>query len=282
MPPNRSTPRKTTSSAAQSPIAILTDFGYRDHYVGAMKGVIASIAPAARTIDITHGIPAQSIIAGAIALMQSWRFFPKRTVFLAVVDPGVGTSRLPIAVETRAGARFVGPDNGILWPAANDAGIARVVELRAPKYRLKAVSSTFHGRDIFAPAAAWLYSGTPLRSFGPAVPQMTQLSIPTPIKRRNTLEGAVIYIDGFGNLVTNLDRETIETFAASFRSVPLLVRIGNGAPMEIFKAYGDVPSDAALATFGSFELLEIAVRDGSAASFFKSGAAAAVTVMLSK
>ncbi|HXN87182.1 MAG TPA: SAM-dependent chlorinase/fluorinase [Candidatus Binataceae bacterium] len=282
MPPSRSARRKTSSSAARAPIAILTDFGYRDHYVGVMKGVIADIAPAARIIDITHAVPAQSIIAGAIALKQSWRYFPKRTVFLAVVDPGVGTARLPIAVETQAGARFVGPDNGILWPAANDAGIARIVELRAPKYRLKNVSSTFHGRDIFAPAAAWLSSGTPPRLLGPAVTKMTQLTIPAPIRRGDTLEGAVIYIDGFGNLVTNLDRETIDNFAASFRLARLLVRIGNGAAMEIFKAYGHAPSDAALATFGSFELLEIAVRNGSAASTFKSGEGAPVTVILSK
>ena len=282
MPPTRSARRKTSSSAASSPIAILTDFGYRDHYVGVMKGVIADIAPAARTIDITHGIPAQSIIAGAIALKQSWRYFPKRTVFLAVVDPGVGTERLPIAIDTRAGARFVGPDNGILWPAANDAGIARIAELRAPKYRLKNVSSTFHGRDIFAPAAAWLWSGTPLKSLGRSIAQVTPLAIPAPFKRGDTLQGTVIYTDGFGNLVTNIDRETIDNFAASFRSVPLLVRIGNGAPMEIFKAYGDASPGAALATFGGFELLEIAVRDGNAASFFKSGEGAPVTVRLSK
>jgi S-adenosylmethionine hydrolase len=282
MPPPRSAHRKTNSSASRSPIAILTDFGYRDHYVGVMKGVIARIAPAARIIDITHGIPARSIVAGAIALKQSWHYFPKPTIFLAVVDPGVGTARLPIAIETRAGARFVGPDNGILWPAANDAGIARMVELRAPKYRLKSVSSTFHGRDIFAPAAAWLWSGTPLKSLGPSIAQMTQLAIPTPIRRGETLEGAVIYTDGFGNLVTNLDRETIDNFAASFHPARLLVRIGDGAAMEIVKAYGDAPSDAALATLGSFELLEIAIRDGSAASFFKSDAGAPVTVMLSK
>ena len=111
------------------PLAIITDFGYRDHYVGAMKGVIASIAPAANVIDITHGVPAQSVVAGAIALRESWRYFPPRTVFLAVVDPGVGTARAPIAIETRAGARFVGPDNGLLWLAANQAGIKRIVKL---------------------------------------------------------------------------------------------------------------------------------------------------------
>src|SRR5208283_1358176 len=162
--PSWSPRRKTSSGADSAPIALLTDFGYRDHYVGAMKGVIASIAPDARIIDITHGIAAQSVTAGAIALAQSWRFFPKRTVFLVVVDPGVGTARLPIAIETKTGARFVGPDNGVMSLAAKEVGIRHIVELRDPKYRLGNVSSTFHGRDIFAPAAAWLSKGAPITS----------------------------------------------------------------------------------------------------------------------
>jgi len=149
------------------PVAIITDFGYRDHYVGAMKGVIASIAPRANVIDITHGVVAQCIVAGAIALRESWRYFPPRTVFLAVVDPGVGTARAPIAIETRAGARFVGPDNGLLWLAAKEAGIKRVVKLTSPLHRLSNVSATFHGRDIFAPAAAYLWRGTPISALGP-------------------------------------------------------------------------------------------------------------------
>jgi len=275
-------PRRTRSSRSQTaPIAILSDFGYRDHYVGAMKGVIATIAPKARLIDITHGIPPQSVTAGAIALAQSWRFFPTQTVFLAVVDPGVGTARLPIAIETLAGARFVGPDNGVLYRAAKDAGLKRIVELRASKYRLHTVSSTFHGRDTFAPAAAWLWSGTPITSLGPTIAEMEELSIGTAVQRGETLAGKVIYVDGFGNLVTNIDRATLEAFAASFRAARLLVRISKGTSMEIFQAYGDVPSGAPLATLGSFELLEIAVRDGNAGSFFGLGEGASVTVIVS-
>jgi S-adenosyl-L-methionine hydrolase (adenosine-forming) len=280
MPP-RSPRRKSPSGTKSVPVAILTDFGYRDHYAGVMKGVIATIAPNARVIDITHGIPPQSVTAGAIALAQSWRLFPKRTVFVAVVDPGVGTSRRPIAVDTRTGARFVGPDNGVLYLAANAAGISRIVELRAAKYRLQNVSATFHGRDIFAPAAAWLCSGTPITSFGPTMSQMTRLSIEATVRRGKTLAGTVIYVDGFGNLVTNIDRATLDTFAACFRAPRLLVRIAEGTPMEIFQSYGDVPAGAPLATLGSFELLEIAVRDGSAASFFGSGHGAPVTVIVS-
>src|SRR5580704_8132924 len=246
--PSRSPRRKTSSGTKSAPIAILTDFGYRDHYVGAMKGVIATIAPNARMIDITHGIPPQSVNAGAIALQQSWRFFPKRTVFVAVVDPGVGTTRLPIAIDTRAGARFVGPDNGVLHLAANEAGIRRIVELRASKYRLKEISATFHGRDIFAPAAAWLSSGTSITSLGPTLAGMTPLSIEAPTRSGQTLAGKVIYIDGFGNLVTNIDRATLDAFAASFRVPRLSVTIVNGTSMEIVQAYGDVPTGVPLAT----------------------------------
>jgi S-adenosyl-L-methionine hydrolase (adenosine-forming) len=280
--PSREPRRKNSSGATAAPIAILTDFGYRDHYVGVMKGVIATIAPNVRVIDITHGIPAQSVTAGAIALAQSWRFFPKRTVFVAVVDPGVGTSRLPIAIDTRAGARFVGPDNGVLYLAAKDAGIRRLVELRASKYRLKEVSSTFHGRDIFAPAAAWLWSGTPITALGPTIAKMKELVIQAAIQRGKTLEGKVIYVDGFGNLVTNIDRPMLDSFAASFRAAPLLVRIAKGMSMEIFQAYGDVPSGAPLATLGSFGLLEIAIRDGNAGCHFELSEGAPVTVTVSK
>ncbi len=256
-------------AAARPPIAILTDFGYRDHYVGAMKAVIASIAPTAAVIDITHGVPPQSVIAGALALRESWRFFPKGTVFLAVVDPGVGTARLPIAIETLAGARFVGPDNGLLWPAAEQAGIGRAVELKSPRYRLARISATFHGRDIFAPAAAWLYRGARLAGFGPMVKQITRLEVAGAAQQGRKLRGSVIYIDHFGNLVTNIDHKSFQRFAAFFLGKELSVRIGHSAAIRIVGAYGEARRGAPLATFGSFELLEIAVRDGSAAEKFR-------------
>src|SRR5271155_3006630 len=183
------------------PLAIITDFGYRDHYTGSMKGVIMSIAPGAAVIDITHGIPAQSVMAGAIALRESWSFFPRRTVFLAVVDPGVGTSRAPIAIETRAGARFIGPDNGLLWLAANDAGIKRIVKLTSARYRLTHVSNTFHGRDIFAPAAAYLWRGTPISALGPAVDpnSIVRLDLPGPVESAPGGGGGGNFSDWFGD-----------------------------------------------------------------------------------
>jgi S-adenosyl-L-methionine hydrolase (adenosine-forming) len=264
------------------PIAILTDFGYRDHYAGVMKGVIAAIAPRARIIDVTHGIPAQSIRAGALALRESWHYFPPATIFLVIVDPGVGTERLPIAIETRAGARFVGPDNGVLALAAGDAGIARVVRLASRRFRLPDVSATFHGRDVFAPAAAWLWRGTRLGALGPELAGITPLKLPEPRVRAGEIRGEVIHVDGFGNLISNIGRKSVDTLAASFPGRRLSVRIGRGAAMRIHGAYGDAPTGGPLATFGSFELLEIAVRDGSAAEHFAAGARAPVIVSISR
>jgi S-adenosylmethionine hydrolase len=262
----------------RAPIAILTDFGYRDHYAGVMRGVIANIAPDAHVIDLTHGIPPQSVIAGALALRESWRYFPRTTIFLAVVDPGVGTARRPIAIETRAGARFVGPDNGLLWLAANDAGIRRAVKLTATRYRLSNVSATFHGRDIFAPAAARLWRGIALSKLGPTIAKLTPLKLPAPELARDELRGEVIYVDGFGNLVTNLDRSQVARFGTRFRHKNLSVRIDKRAAMNIFDAYGDAPAGAPLATFGSFGMLEVAVRDGNAARRFGASVGAAVRV----
>jgi S-adenosyl-L-methionine hydrolase (adenosine-forming) len=264
------------------PVAIITDFGYRDHYVGAIKGVIASIAPRASVIDITHGVVAQCVVAGAIALRESWRYFPPRTVFLAVVDPGVGTSRPPIAIETRAGARFVGPDNGLLWLAAKEAGIKRVVKLTSPRHRLTKVSATFHGRDIFAPAAAYLWRGTPISALGPALrsnSSIVALELPRPTESARELRGEVIYVDGFGNLVSNIDRRTAEQFASRFRQKSLSVRIKGGAAMGILDTYGDAPEGASLAIFGSFNLLEIAIRNGNAAAKFAAGPGSPVSVV---
>jgi len=265
-----------------APIALLTDFGYRDHYAGVMRGVIASIAPDAPVIDITHGIPPQSIVAGAIALRESWRFFPKRTVFLAVVDPGVGTSRLPVAIETRAGARFVGPDNGLLALAAEDAGIVRAVRLESERHRLPRTSSTFHGRDIFAPAAAWLSRGTSLRALGSPLESLRPLRLPQPVVTRNEIRGEVLYVDGFGNLVTNLRRSDLAHLQSSFPGKQVSVRIKAGAPMKILKTYGDAPAGTILATFGSFELLEIALRDGSAARTLDCDVGAVVRARISR
>jgi S-adenosyl-L-methionine hydrolase (adenosine-forming) len=254
-----------------SPIALLTDFGYRDHYAGVLRGVIASIAPRASVVDLTHGIPAQNIVAGALALRESWRFFPPKTIFVAVVDPGVGTQRRAIAVETRSGAILVGPDNGVLWMAASQAGFKRAAELRSQRFFLPYQSSTFHGRDMFAPAAAHLWNGVGLGRMGPLTQNIEPLDLPDPTEHDGELCGIVIYVDSYGNLVSNLPRSRIEALQTRFPTAALLVRIGGGVPIAVARTYGDVPKGAPLALFGSFEMLEIAVREGNAAEMLAAG-----------
>lgn len=267
-----------TRAPRRPPIALLSDFGCRDHYAGVMRGVIASIAPAAPVVDITHGLPPQSVIAGALALRESWRFFPPATIFVAVIDPGVGTARRPIAIETRAGARLVGPDNGLLWLAAEQAGLKRAVELRAARYRLPAVSASFHGRDIFAPAAAHLWLGVRLSALGPPAAGLTQLSLGEVRESARELRGAAVYVDGFGNLVSNIGRARLERWRASFPSRILSVRVADSDPIEIRATYGDAAEGAPVAIFGSFELLEVAVRGGSAARRFAAGPGTPIAV----
>jgi S-adenosyl-L-methionine hydrolase (adenosine-forming) len=265
-------------SRTHPPIALLTDFGCRDHYAGVMRGVIAKIAPAARVIDITHGIPPQSIVAGALALRESWRYFPDGTIFVAVVDPGVGTARAPIAIDTRAGARFVGPDNGVLWLAASAAGVKSIVKLTSARHRLPAVSNTFHGRDIFAPAGAHLWLGARLTDLGPRIKSIQQLELGAPARTARALRGQIVYVDGFGNLVSSIDRDKVAQLNASFPANDLWVTIKGSAPMKILNAYADAPKGALLATFGSFDLLEVAVRDGDAARRLKAGVGSPVIV----
>ena len=257
-------------------IALLTDFGYRDHYVGAMKGLIANVAPNAQLVDVTHGVPPQSIVAGALALRESWRHFPAATIFLGVVDPGVGTARKPIAIATRSGARFVGPDNGLLALAAEQAGIRDVVELRSRRYRAAEVSSTFHGRDIFAPAAAWLARGIRIDLLGPRLEEIQRLELPAPKVSRGEIRGEVLYVDGFGNLISNITRAQVANFRSAFPSHALFVRLERGAALEIVNTYAD--ADGPLATFGSFELLEVALRNGDASRHFHVSTGARVTV----
>jgi S-adenosyl-L-methionine hydrolase (adenosine-forming) len=262
----------------KGPIALLSDFGYRDHYAGVMRGVIASIAPGAQVIDITQGVAPQNVLAGALVLRESWSFFPPATVFVAVVDPGVGTQRRAVAIETKSGARMVGPDNGVLWMAAEQAGLKRVVELREQRYFLANQSATFHGRDIFAPVGAHLWNGISLLRFGPLIDDMHQLALPQPTEHDDELIGTVIYADTYGNLVSNLRRPRVEVLQARFPTQRLLVRIGNCVPLFVCRTYGDVPRNAPLALFGSFEMLEIAVREGSAADLLAAGPGAEIRV----
>ncbi|NJL58241.1 SAM-dependent chlorinase/fluorinase, partial [bacterium] len=188
-------------------IALLTDFGLNDVYVGVMKGVIAGINPQARLLDITHAIPPQDVRQGALSLLDAYPYFPAGTIFLVVIDPGVGTARQPIAVQA-GGYRFVAPDNGVLSYALATFDTLQVAALNNPDYRLPNVSQTFHGRDIFAPAAAHLAAGVPLALMGDALPDITRLPRPQLTVEGGHITGEVVHIDRFGNVITSIQRLT--------------------------------------------------------------------------
>jgi S-adenosylmethionine hydrolase len=242
-------------------IAFLTDFGTRDHYVGAMKGAALSVCREATLVDITHSIPPQDVLTGALELSAACPYFPAGTVFVGVVDPGVGSTRRAIAAEA-GGFRFVAPDNGLLTAVLRELAPATVVSLSNPRYAREHVSRTFEGRDRFAPAGAWLANGASLADLGPPVHDAVQLKIPGSAVSGDRLWGEVLLVDGFGNLVTSIDRPSFERFVGN---APAQVVVGPhriGSPLT---TYADAPHGAPCALFGSSGRLEIAVNGGNAA-----------------
>jgi len=258
-------------------ITLTTDFGTADGYVGVMKGVMLSIAPGVRLVDLSHEVPPQDVRRAAFVLYTAVPFFPPDTVHLAVVDPGVGTDRRAIAVQVPQGF-LVGPDNGLFTYVLAEAEEWRAVELRDPAYRLPQVSGTFHGRDIFAPAAAHLARGVPMERLGPPVPDPVLLPLPRLEVREDRLEGEVLYIDRFGNVVTSIGRlrwagNGLVLDAAFRRAAPPLrlaaagavVKVGGRTIQGVRRTYGEVAVGESLALVGSTGFLEIAVRQGDAA-----------------
>src|SRR5688572_8160397 len=192
-------------------IALLTDFGTHDHYAGTMKGVILGICPDVTLVDITHGIPVHDVLTGALELAAAYRYFPSGTIFLAVVDPGVGSARRGVAVDA-GNYRFVAPDNGVLTAVLRDTPPKRVVELTERRYARPTVSRTFEGRDRFAPAAAWLAKGIQLSALGRTVTTYQHLDLPVADIGDTLLAGVVLLVDRFGNLVSNVERRAFEAF----------------------------------------------------------------------
>ncbi len=252
-------------------ITLLTDFGERDTYVGQVKGVILARLPDVQLVDLTHRIPPQDARVGAIHLAAAAPHFPAGTVHLAVVDPGVGTARAPLAA-TAGGQFFVGPDNGLLAPAlARLGGDVRVHRITNEFCRRRSVHPTFHGRDLFAPAAAELARGMPLNEVGPAVDSFVPLVLPEPVVQGAAVRGEVLYVDHFGNGVTNITAEMLPAGPVS-----LQVTVGNenekekgpetrGVPFVSTYADARLEVGAPLALIDSDGRLEIAVRNGSAA-----------------
>jgi len=257
-------------------IALMTDFGTRDHFVGVMKGVVLQIDPRATIVDITHEVDPQQIQDAAFTLRQAFPYFPERTIFVVVVDPTVGTSRRILA--GRYSNRIVlAPDNGVLTLIHRDADLQdlRVVENR--RLLAGSLSTTFHGRDIFAPVAAHLSKGVSLRELGPRANDIVLFQLSKPIRETDgTLAGEVIYIDRFGNLITNIS--TLDLSAAYCPGQIHHVRVGDRDVGPVRITYADVPPGEPLALIGSTDMLEIAVNQGSAQAQLGTGKGARVTV----
>jgi len=255
-------------------VALLSDFGTKDHYVGTMKAVVLGICPDAALVDIGHEIPPHDVLTGALQLAASYRFFPAGTVFLVVVDPGVGSERRAIAAAA-ADYTFVGPDNGVFTGVFRDTPPTRVIELTERKYARPTISRTFEGRDRFAPAAAWLARGIALESLGGAVTDPHMLEIPVAVAGEDGVAGAVLGVDRFGNLMTNVDRTLFDRVR---REGTLVVRVGSVDVARVVTTYADAAPGEVCALFGSTDHLEIAINGGSAAERLGLGRGARVDI----
>lgn len=242
-------------------IALLTDFGTRDHYAGTMKGVMLGICPDATLVDITHDVPPHDLLAGALELAAAFKYFPAGTIFTAVVDPGVGSGRRAVAVET-ADYRFVAPDNGVLTLALRDAPPKKIVELTERRYARPTVSKTFEGRDRFAPAAAWLAKGIQLSALGRPVADIQRLDVPAPEAAEHQITGVVLRVDRFGNLVTNIDRKLVERLA---QGGTVAIEAAGHRIERLVATYAELPAGSVGALFGSTDHLELAAPSTSAA-----------------
>ena len=249
-------------------ITLTTDFGLTDPFVGVMKGVIAGICPAAHVIDITHGVKAFDVLEGALAIWQAWRYFPAETVHVIVVDPGVGSDRKP-ALSRMGDAWFIAPDNGVLTLVEREVrrggGLVSHRSIENQEYMLPAQSSTFHGRDIFAPAAAHLAAQierghVQSETFGPKIESLIQLDVPEPIHNADgSIEGAILKSDKFGNLLTNLASGDVPRDRTN-----LAIEIGSLRITRFCHYYAEAPKGELFAIVGSSGLLEISMNQGSA------------------
>jgi S-adenosylmethionine hydrolase len=257
-------------------LALLTDFGVRDHYVGSMKAAALSVCPDLTLVDITHDIAPHDVFGGALQLAASFRYFPAGTVFVAVVDPGVGSARRGIAAEVGE-YRFVAPDNGLLTAVIQDTPPRRIVELTERRYFRPTVSRTFEGRDRFAPAAAWLLRGIELNALGRPIHDPVLLDLARPEVHGDELLGRIIQEDRFGNLITNIDRRTFEKFTAR-HGFTMAVPSSGSVISRIVATYAEIRDDEVCGLFGSTDHLEFAARSASAAARLGIGTGAPVVV----
>ena len=247
-------------------ITLITDFGTADTYAGVMKGVILSGSPMAAVVDITHEIAPQDVRGACFALLTAYSWFPKRTIHLVVVDPGVGSERRPLIIETKE-YFFVGPDNGVFTPVLAGPGVKAVYEITDSASFLPAVSATFHGRDIFAPVAARLSKGVRPSQIGAPISDYVLLDWPQPVPvKAGAAQGEILHIDRFGNLITNFSRKYVRELTGGG---DFYLRCDGRSIKQMVPAYAYAKPGQLCYVFGSTDFLEIAVANGSAAALLK-------------
>ncbi len=239
-------------------VTLTTDFGCRDHYVSAMKAVMLSINPGAQLVDVSHSIPAGDIMSGSWVLSNAAFLFPPGTVHLGVVDPGVGSTRKGIVAKVNDQI-FVGPDNGLFSLAFAKRDV-KGYYIENPDYTREHISNTFHGRDIFSPVAAYASKGIKPEQFGPQAGKLETYKLPMPIVDQQGIEGTIIHIDAYGNLITNISRSDL----SGILNKPVKIFTGNTILDKVVSTFSDVPEGEPAALIGSSDMLEIAVNQGNA------------------
>jgi hypothetical protein len=262
---------------ARAIITLTTDYGTNDHLVGAMKGVILGINPDVMLVDITHGVIAHDILDGALTIGQAFRYYPPKTVHVVVVDPGVGTPRRPILVAADQ-HYLVGPDNGVFSAVYDQTEALYVWNLTSEHYFRQPVSNTFHGRDIFAPVAAWLTKSWQSSAFGEPITDFVRFSLPKPKGDGKMIKGVILRVDHFGNLITNLTAENASAIFAP--DAKFTIRAGTGSVTKIVPTFAGGAAGEAVAVVGSSGYLEISVNRGNAARTLGAMRGAEVTVEL--
>ena len=270
--------QSTEWTLARPIITLTTDYGTSDHFVAVMKGVILSINPDVNLVDITHSVLPHDILDGALAIGQTFNYFPPKTVHVVVVDPGVGTDRRPILVASDQ-HYFVAPDNGVLSSVYDQSEALHVWDIISEHYFRQPVGKTFHGRDIFAPVAAWLTKSWQTSSFGEPITDFVRFSIPKPKVAGNTVKGTVLRADHFGNLITNVTPEDVPALVTPNGN--LSISVGNGKITKVVTTFADGAAGEPVGIIGSTGYLEISVNKGNASRTLGAGRGAEVTVEFS-
>lgn len=260
-------------------ITLTSDFGMKDPYVAEMKAAVLGVYPEATLIDISHEIQKFNIQMGAYILSAATVYFPKGTIHIAVVDPGVGTKRRAILIQTKRGF-LIGPDNGVLSLAAERDGIEYIYEISNPRFMLSFVSNTFHGRDIFASVAAHIAKGAAAAEVGIEINEIVEPEFSKIVRRKDSLRGKVLHLDGFGNIITNITKAHIANLDAYNQ---LEIKLSSRKMrLNLYKTYGEAKPMEPLALIGSHGYLEIAVNQSSAAKKLKVKLGDKITVLPTK